>query len=135
MMDLLCLARDTDLPSKWDGHNVEWAGWDFIAVTICPPLKPEPCRACGSTAASIHNTGRADTGERFTGHLIALRCPSCRTDTVKDWNGDWWNLGPEDYTAAGSLFVDGRDWQAISAHRWESIIALPSPTSLTKDIR
>jgi len=35
--------------------------------------------------------------------LDAYRCPDCRHDHVSDWNGQWWDLGPEDYGDDGSV--------------------------------
>ncbi len=108
MIDLLYLARDHDLPPKWDGHHVEWTGWQNAPVTfICPPKKSEPCRMCGSTADTIHNRGYYRGLDRRTGRqwkrvVLALRCPDCRTDQAMDWHGDWWDLDPSDYTNDGS---------------------------------
>lgn len=107
MIDLLYLARDHDLPPNWDGHHIEWKGWQTIAMHICPPPKREPCRVCASMEDSVCNFGiirdlNRKTGRRRRYCLLAMRCPDCRTDAVRDWSDTWWDLGPEDYTSDGS---------------------------------
>ncbi len=104
--------RANDLPPRWDGHRVEWKGWE-----VPPPssirfhMPPECCRACGSIEPAQHNRGViwSEPGEVVPfrrpksyanavsnqaarrdgvvlGSLTAIRCPDCRYDTV---------LGPE----------------------------------------
>jgi RNA polymerase subunit RPABC4/transcription elongation factor Spt4 len=107
VIDLLYLARDHDLPPKWDGHYVEWAGWVSLDMFICPPPKREVCKVCGSTELSITNRGiirdrDGKTGRERRYSLMASRCPDCRTDQVMDWNGAWWDLDPSDYVDDGS---------------------------------
>ena len=48
MTDLLTLARENDLPPKWDGRAVIWQGWEYVGggTFICPPRK-EVCEGCG----------------------------------------------------------------------------------------
>ena len=108
MIDLLYLARDHDLPPSWDGHRIEWEGWQGMPpVFVCPPPKPQPCRSCGSLEPAIFNAGLFRSRDRRSGReqnnrLAVVRCPDCRTDAVMDRNGDWWDLDPSDYTDDGS---------------------------------
>lgn len=47
MSDLLVLARENDLPPKWDGRAVVWLGWEYVPpMFVCPP-RPEVCVQCG----------------------------------------------------------------------------------------
>lgn len=40
--------RTHDLPPKWDGHVVQWCGWEYVAPAfICPPPRKEVCEGCG----------------------------------------------------------------------------------------
>ena len=58
MTDLFSLTRTHDLPPKWDGRVVAWSTWHPAReLFICPPPKPEPCRACKSTAPSTFTAG------------------------------------------------------------------------------
>ena len=44
MTDLLTLAREYDLPPRWDGHAVVWKPWETpIAMQICPPPRADVC--------------------------------------------------------------------------------------------
>lgn len=49
MSDLLTLAREHDLPPKWDGHVVAWEGWEYApsGVFICPRPRLDVCHGCG----------------------------------------------------------------------------------------
>lgn len=49
MSDLLTLARENDLPPKWNGLAVLWRGWEYVpaGTFICPPPKIDVCEGCG----------------------------------------------------------------------------------------
>lgn len=118
MADLLTLVRENDLPPKWDGHPVEWAGWQNSPVIVCTRVKREPCPGCGSRAERVHNRGmvvvnlaqagaprigRARFQEVTKRALYAFRCPDCLLDTVWDmWSDEWWDLDHTDYGPEGS---------------------------------
>lgn len=120
MTDLFTHAREHDLPPKWDGHPVEWDGWQQQGqVFICPPPKDRGvCGQCGSLAPRLHNrgvrriaydanvvqVGEAKLQPRETrASLSALRCPDCRHDTVVDlWVDEVWDLDITDYGNQGS---------------------------------
>ena len=123
-MTQLPLPRDNDLPPRWDGHLVEWHGWETqLDVFVCPPPKPACCRACGTKAAALVNRGtvwtdpesadpvvaigraRLRRGRHLVGNVHAYRCPDCRTDTVLDGVGpdaQVWELDETDYLDTGS---------------------------------
>ena len=120
MTDLLTLAREHDLPPKWEGLAVLWRGWEAGLrnhVIICPPPKtPECCAACGSFEEPVTNRGlvavalflthdqlRAEEENRkrlgSLAHkrkpralyrLFAHRCPDCKHDVVWDTDTDDW---------------------------------------------
>lgn len=48
MSDILTLARENDLPPKWDGLVVLWDGWQYApsGVFVCPPPKNDVCEGC-----------------------------------------------------------------------------------------
>lgn len=97
------------LPAKWDGIPVDWHldhPWRPLGRALCSRgINPEPetCATCG----------RARTEELFKwGHLhglerrlIVRRCPGCGADEVMDWEGNYWDLGPEDYGDDGSSVI------------------------------
>lgn len=122
------------LPPFWDGYRVQWDAFTpFDVVRICPPPEIDACEGCGSIADRLHATGlrhplpgdtfestRTKTG-RFgrpvtlpttipafpLRDLHAFRCPDClRTDVWDQRTDEWWELGPEDYTSAGSVRPD-----------------------------
>lgn len=50
MNDLLTLARENDLPPRWDGRAVAWEAWKYApaGVFICPPpSRADVCEGCG----------------------------------------------------------------------------------------
>lgn len=60
MSDLLTLAREHDLPPRWDGRAVWWAGWELqIDAFVCGRGVPRVsvCEACGSQAKPSTNRG------------------------------------------------------------------------------
>jgi hypothetical protein len=122
------------LPPLWDGYRVRWDAFAPMgAMHICPPPDIDACESCGSIADRLIATGlrhplpsetlestRTKTG-RFgrpvrvpttipaypLRDLYAFRCPDCLGDDVWDQRTDeWWSLGPEDYTDAGSVRPD-----------------------------
>ena len=115
MPDLLYLARPHDLPPMWDGHTVEWRGWhEMPAVHLCgrgaSAMQREVCTACGSVEPTVRNVGTYYVRNQSRGttdgrRLTAIRCPDCRHDSVRDYDGVWWDLGPEDYDDEGSRAV------------------------------
>lgn len=120
MQRTLPTDRDHDLPPRWDGWRVEWEGWTAPPdIFICPPPKPQPCRACGSFDEQIMNRGRswsepgairpyrraktyrqseanqkADADGSVMLHLVAYRCPDCRADRVRTF-GSFVNTAAE----------------------------------------
>lgn len=120
MTDLFTHVHEHDLPPKWDGHLVEWAGWRQEAHTfICPPSKDlGACGQCGALAPRLHNLGirhsayddnvlRVGKGRlqprELRAALSALRCPNCHHDTVVDlWADEVWDLDITDYGDQGS---------------------------------
>ena len=116
MNDLFTASREHDLPPRWDGHPVEWLGWQSeTKIFICPPPKPEPCTHCGSIANRAMNRGIIT----FTGlprigskrypnrlHIWAFRCNECKADQVWDTE-QMWELDPTDYQDEGSWPVVG----------------------------
>lgn len=131
MQPTLPTDRPHDLPPFWDGRAVLWDGWRAPDLTmfICPPPKPECCRACGTMARPVTNRGHvarwpAITHKQITDaddrsarlphglkhkinplayyELTAFRCPDCRHDTVLDHDGQLWDLDETDYHDEGS---------------------------------
>lgn len=122
------------LPSLWDGYRVTWDELTHTgAVQICPPPELDACEACGSIADRLHASGlrHPKPGETVEStrtkvgrfgrpvhlpttvpawplrDLYAFRCPDClRTDVWDQRTDEWWELGPEDYTDAGSVRPD-----------------------------
>lgn len=114
MTDLLTLAREFDLPPRWDGLLVvQWTPWEARpdTVFICPPPKTRPCcPACGSPEPNVSCRGMVAlsslvTRERWEREeenrtrlgrlahkrkplalwrLYAYRCQDCRHDQVWD---------------------------------------------------
>lgn len=115
MSDLLYLARDHDLPPRWDGHAVTWTGWtEPPVVHMCgrgaAVLSRHVCVACGSVTPTVMNTGRyfvrSMRSGRINGRRITVfRCPDCRHDMVRDYDRAWWDLDPSDYGDEGSRVV------------------------------
>jgi hypothetical protein len=131
-MDLLVLAREFDLPPRWDGLLVvQWTPWEPQPhAFICPPSKARDCcPACASPEPRVHARGmvalRADLTRaqweyeeenrarlRKLAHkraqvalwrLYAFRCQDCRHDQVWDTDTDeWWDLDHTDYGTEGS---------------------------------
>lgn len=108
-MDLLYLARDHDLPPKWDGHPVAWQPWtDWHDNTTAayhrePPV--EVCEYCGHRGPRVICHGIAERPDgRIYARLTANRCPDCKHDQVLDFTTETtWDLGPEDYGDDGSV--------------------------------
>ena len=107
MADLLVLAREHDLPPRWDGAPVEWEAWEpETPMFICPP--PDDmgaCDQCGSLEPKITARGivtplpGAEAGQQ----LRAFRCPDCKHDRVWDSDtNDVFDLEPDDYSHNGS---------------------------------
>lgn len=125
MTDLLVLAREFDLPPKWDGLAAVWDGWEEPLegrIFICPAPARSVCTACGSVESQVMNRALVAKSRRFThddiegrkrGHqpgrvalyrLHAFRCPDCKQDSVWDMETDqWWDLDPTDYGPDGSV--------------------------------
>lgn len=131
-MDLFSIADDHDLPPKWDGRPITWAGWQSPLPTTMDfhaPLEALACNECGTIDSPEVNRGRvaAWPGEttivdvvartrsgreyiRKTEQqaqqkttLVALRCPHCENDTVLDMTtNELWDLTSADYTDTGS---------------------------------
>lgn len=115
--------REHDLPPRWDGLPVEWDEWeDTGGMFICPPPKhPARCGKCGSTRPRRICTGRLWTdpatappaigrarmrrGRHLVGMMSASRCPDCQHDTVRDPQGQEWDLDSTDYTDEGSFDI------------------------------
>jgi len=120
-----------DLPPLWDGHRVEWKGWETYWTTADWHMKPVTCNECGSRDKSAMNTGlvyplagetvtmtrlkrsKNQPGRTYevtqeipatpTYWLHVWRCPSCHLDTVWDRRDDtWWDLDESDYGVEGS---------------------------------
>lgn len=114
MRDLLVLAREFDLPPKWNGIDLEWRGWrelPDVNVFVCfrrgkePP--PDHCSKCGSVERSHVNRGtgtvRLGGKDRTAVELTVFRCPDCEHDAVCDeTTGEWWDLDHTDYGPEGS---------------------------------
>lgn len=106
MSDLLTVAREHDLPPKWDGRCVVWLGWEYAPVTT----------------AYLHQRGR-DV------------CPSCGMPTYERgfpcWSTNWGMLAdsprltPDDY-ANEEAARDRLPWRAkgkMPRHWWRSLCA------------
>ena len=82
MSDLLTLAREHDLPPKWDGRAVWWAGWELqIEAFICGPRKTahrHVCEACGSQATPSVNRGHVARSAITTYDRWVERCEAWR---------------------------------------------------------
>jgi hypothetical protein len=126
------------MPPSWDGRAVTWD--PFVAASpmfICPPPPMYACEQCGSIEPRLVTTGlvgpapgatfesvRVRTGRRgrpisvsatvpawATRDLTASRCPDCLHTSVYDLRTDeHWDLGPEDYTDAGSVAPVVKRW-------------------------
>lgn len=118
--DLLTLAREHDLPPRWDGHPVTWTSWGPVpAAFLCPPPAGPRCPSCHTDAGQLHAAGtilrelrtsstgstgsvvRARTGGPL-GRLDVFRCTGCQLDTVHDQDGGIWDLDATDYGPNGS---------------------------------
>lgn len=112
--------REYDLPPRWDGNPVEWAGWKASPeMFICPPPRiKQQCENCGSatnpklnvgriwtepaTAPAAIGRARLNAGRFVLAVITAFRCTACGRDTVVDKHGQVWELDPTDYTDVGS---------------------------------
>lgn len=110
------MIREHDLPPRWDGHAVEWAGWEDRGPTTLVfhlPVESHACPSCGSLAAQRGeraNVGRVlpreGTTALHTGHrrLFATRCADCGHDQVYDLERDaLYDLDDTDYGPEGSV--------------------------------
>ena len=132
MSDLLTLAREHDLPPKWDGCLVvEWTHWEAqIPMFMCPPPQTRDCcPSCGSPEPSVSCRGMVAVSPEVTRQMFdaeeenrrrlgslahkrknlalwrlhAFRCQDCRHDMVWDTHtGEWWDLDHTDYGPDGS---------------------------------
>lgn len=118
-----------DMPTSWDGRNVEWSDWEVLWTTAEWHMPKEPCERCGNTdtPATCHGTLMPLVGETFVSTqtrrmksgrerevaitvpawpvigLIASRCRSCHLDTVRDMKTkEDWTLDESDYGPRGS---------------------------------
>lgn len=112
--------REYDLPPMWDGKKVTWSDdWEVYDLHVCPPPKDKRTCTCGSTKPMLRKQGevgpyksahRAKYNELRTRplwrSLTVFRCSECELDTVLDFNGDFWELGLEDYGDQGSHLID-----------------------------
>ena len=91
--------RAHDLPPRWDGHRVEWSGWEVEPWNTGRfHLRPDCCRACGHIASHhVINTGvvMSEPGE-----VIPYRRP--RTYAQAAPGVEVWELDDTDYGDAGS---------------------------------
>lgn len=109
------IAKDYDLPPRWDGLPIEWAPWQpqpWSSLEIHRRGRPEVCERCGSQAQpSEAHGGTPRRPAALRGReappvvrLIAYRCPGCGLDTVLDVNTwQWWTLDATDYGPFGSV--------------------------------
>jgi hypothetical protein len=109
VVDLLVLAREFDLPPRWDGGPVEWGPWEpEIHVFICPaPSDMGACDQCGSLEPRITARGIVTplpgVEREHPQQLRVTRCPDCKHDRVVDHDTfDVFDLDPSDYTESGS---------------------------------
>lgn len=113
------LAREHDLPPKWDGVEVEWRGWEPpLQPTFRPHVPPCCCEQCGSDKHPALNQGlmAARPGGARLLRLVAFRCADCGVDVIRETSrrqrfGDspeWWVLDESDYGAEGSTSPEGR---------------------------
>lgn len=104
-----------DLPPHWDGHRVEWGGWEVEPWSTLPfHMRRECCQACGhvpGVGQQVLNHGRvrSEPGEFVPfrrprdyhqaavnqraerdgaglGRLVAFRCPNCSHDVVVEFS-------------------------------------------------
>lgn len=120
MADLLTLAREFDLPPKWNDCIVQWRGWEpEPTVLLCRRGKPAPrdcCSVCASPHPPVVNRGLVANSPLITPamlkrnednrarlgalahkdaplahwRLYAYRCQDCRHDVVWDTDTDEW---------------------------------------------
>ena len=116
--------REHDLPPRWDGLPVEWGAWiDSAPIIMCPPPKrPSRCGRCRSERPVLVCTGRLfsdpatappaigqarlSRDRHLVGVMAAFRCTDCQHDTVRDPDGQYWDLDDTDYRDAGSFDVN-----------------------------
>lgn len=122
-MTAMAVKLVNDLPVKWDGRSVVWREWVAPVGIICARSRAmDRCSECGGKEAPSTSNGLiADTPDitrsqvlandrsaRLGGKrrawltLLALRCPECGHDQVRDPDGEWWDLDPSDYGDEGS---------------------------------
>lgn len=118
---LLMARREFDLPPKWDGHSVEWHGWETPPRPFCAHSRYSPdspcCVTCGYIGEQVQNRGTVRSEyvlqgisssrrtRSFVRNLTAFRCQHCGHDQVLDSLDDYgrlWDLEDKDYTSAGS---------------------------------
>lgn len=112
----LPFSHDHDLPPRWDGALITWAGWCDPIPTTWNLHRPgqDRCEGCGhrgetaSNLGTIHHAltaldGQASRRAGLTTALCAYRCPVCHLDTVIDLTtGEAWILDESDYHDEGS---------------------------------
>jgi hypothetical protein len=120
--DLFTLAREFDLPRRWDGLVVVWQGWEEQRMFLCPPPPREVCRRCASVDSRPTNRGlvalrrdisrdvieahrKMDAVARVArARLHAFRCTGCQHDEVWDFQTQLtWDLDFTDYGPDGSV--------------------------------
>lgn len=119
--------RPHDLPPRWDGHRVEWRGWEVLPPTTLERFHGVAaiCPHCASTRPQAITTGvvwvapvgllafptkqRWDArgsrsgGDHAAQWLTAYRCLDCHADEVEDrMTGELWVLDDSDYGDDGS---------------------------------
>lgn len=131
------LLRSHDLPPRWDGHPIDWTGWQSpTRSSAAYHAPPDACESCGiedSQPKMNIGTIRDVSGG---GKLVAFRCSECGNDVVWDWSTNaWWDLDPTDYSDEGSyergpgeveLLVEEIS-TAVTTHVRQPAFRAPSP--------
>lgn len=94
------------LPISWDGEPVEWGPWEPTApMFLCDRSRRKQAQAvCTGCGRSSNGQPICWGKRRGVRDLIAFRCTGCGHDSVLDRRtNEAWELGPEDYGAAGSV--------------------------------
>lgn len=88
---------DRRLPSKWDGHRVNWGDWWPMPLSVCGKL-PNQCEVCGASVPPQSSIGHI---QGLPIMLALLRCGNCGYTTVFDGKQHW-ELDEDDYGPEGS---------------------------------